>query len=75
MKMLVCTCLYCGKVTGSTPTPERTKTVCQHCVYNADRDEARELAAGMGPWTRALIAKVLAKSDGLSNHRRTTRRD
>jgi hypothetical protein len=45
-----CSCLYCGKKTGFTLSPKRVRTVCQRCVYHADRNEALEVAAGMQPW-------------------------
>jgi hypothetical protein len=30
------------------------KTVCYACHWDADRDEGREVAAGMRPWARPL---------------------
>lgn len=44
-------CLYCQLRTGSDTIPNR-KIVCWRCIYRSDREEAREIAAGMRPWAR-----------------------
>lgn len=50
-----CRCLYCRVITGSTLDGITEKaTVCSTCVWSSERDEAREIAAGMGPWSRPL---------------------
>lgn len=49
----VCRCLYCDKVTGRD-VPVAHPTVCERCTWLAKRDEALEIAAGMGPWSRPL---------------------
>lgn len=43
-------CLYCGKVTGTTTSPNPVCTVCYDCEFKPLRDEALEVAAGMRPW-------------------------
>lgn len=45
-------CLYCDKVTGHPGY--WIKTVCGDCVWRSDRDERREVEAGMRPWARPL---------------------
>lgn len=50
-----CHCLYCNVVTGHG---SGRKTVCGACQWGP-RDEAREIAAGMGPWYRPVIYPVL----------------
>lgn len=44
-------CLYCQKRTGSAHDRERF-IVCGDCRWGSHRDEAREVAAGMGPWAK-----------------------
>lgn len=57
-------CLYCGVVTGGAPLglgqPNQTvATVCNAHLWSSDRDEAREIAAGMGPWATPLSVLTL----------------
>jgi hypothetical protein len=47
------TCEYCGRCTGTASEPQR-RTICYGCHWDAERDEAREVAAGMRPWARPL---------------------
>ena len=47
------TCVYCGRRTGISHEPDR-KSVCYGCQWSADKDERREIAAGMRPWARPL---------------------
>ncbi len=51
-----CTCLYCGRETARTALPAH-QVVCSGCAL-LPRNEAREIAAGMGPWARPLRASV-----------------
>jgi hypothetical protein len=46
-------CLYCDKRTGLASERGR-RVVCYGCAWRRDRDEAREIAAGMKPWARPL---------------------
>lgn len=47
-------CLYCGKLTGRSSSYKPILTVCCDCRYSDTRDESREVAAGMRPWSRPL---------------------
>jgi hypothetical protein len=52
--MRPCHCLYCGILTGHG---SGNPTVCGRCVWSGERDERREVEAGVSsgrPWMRPL---------------------
>jgi len=62
-------CLYCGVVTGHRQDPapapalnlrfhQQPISVCGSCAHKPERDEAREVAAGLRPWARPLYWTV-----------------
>lgn len=49
-------CLYCGIKTGRSSGYRPIFTVCNKCRYRDNRDESREVAAGMRVWGRPIPA-------------------